>query len=65
MIRSVEQMSNPADPDAVMNRNVARNPMGRYGDPHEIARVVVFLCSGASGYVNGAAWTIDGGRTAI
>ncbi|MCC7448680.1 MAG: glucose 1-dehydrogenase [Anaerolineae bacterium] len=65
MMRSIEQMSNPADPDAVMNRNVARNPMGRYGDPAEIARVVVFLCSGASGYVNGAAWTIDGGRTSI
>ncbi len=48
-----------------MTRNVARNPMGRYGDPEEIARVVVFLCSGTSGYVNGAAWTIDGGRTAI
>ena len=65
MIHALEAMANPADPGAVARFNVGRNPMGRYGEPAEVARVVVFLCSDASDYVNGAAWIIDGGRAAI
>jgi NAD(P)-dependent dehydrogenase (short-subunit alcohol dehydrogenase family) len=56
---------NPQDPAAVKAFNVGRNPMGRYGAPEEVARLVVFLASDAASYVNGAAWLIDGGRTAI
>lgn len=56
---------NPQEPNAVKAFNVGRNPMGRYGDPAEVARVVVFLASDGASYVNGAAWVIDGGRTAI
>ena len=56
---------NPQDPGAVKAFNVGRNPMGRYGQPQEVAKVVVFLASDAASYVNGAAWLIDGGRTAI
>lgn len=65
MMHSLEQMINPAEPSAVARANVARNPMGRYGEAHEVARIVVFLCSDDSDYVNGASWLIDGGRTAI
>jgi NAD(P)-dependent dehydrogenase (short-subunit alcohol dehydrogenase family) len=65
MIESLESMINPDDPTAVTKVNVARNPTGRYGEPEEVARVVVFLASDASSYVNGVAWLIDGGRTAI
>ena len=65
MVRSIAEMINPADPDAIIRFNVGRNPMGRYGEPEEVARIVVFLCSDASAYVNGAAWVIDGGRAAI
>jgi len=65
MIRSLEQMSNPSEPSAVMQANTKRNPMGRYGEPEEVARIVVFLASDESNYVNGAAWLIDGGRTAV
>ncbi len=65
MMRSLEGMINPAEPTAVAKGNIARNPMGRYGEPEEIARVVVFLASDESDYVNGAAWLIDGGRTAV
>jgi len=56
---------NPQDPAAVKAFNVGRNPMGRYGEAQEVARLVVFLASDAASYVNGAAWLIDGGRTAI
>jgi len=65
MIRSIAEMINPEDPVSVAKFNVGRNPMGRYGDPEEVARVVVFLCSDAATYVNGASWLIDGGRAAI
>ncbi len=65
MIHSLEQMINPAEPSAVAKGNIARNPMGRYGEPEEVARIVVFLASDESDYVNGVAWLIDGGRTAI
>jgi NAD(P)-dependent dehydrogenase (short-subunit alcohol dehydrogenase family) len=41
-----------------------RNPMKRYGTPEEIADLVVWLSSDQAGFVNGAAFTADGGRLA-
>jgi 3-oxoacyl-[acyl-carrier protein] reductase len=35
-------------------------PLGRYGDPPELARVAAFLLSGAASYVSGAAIQVDG-----
>jgi 3-oxoacyl-[acyl-carrier protein] reductase len=36
-------------------------PLGRLGEPEEIADVVIFLCSERAGFVTGAAWSVDGG----
>lgn len=36
-------------------------PLGRPGDAREVAAVITFLASGASSYVNGASWAVDGG----
>jgi len=39
-------------------------PMGRLGQPEEMANVVLFLASDLASYVNGAAFVADGGLTA-
>jgi NAD(P)-dependent dehydrogenase (short-subunit alcohol dehydrogenase family) len=43
---------------------VAKIPMGRWGDLHEISGVALFLCSDASSFVTGSALYVDGGWTA-
>ena len=36
-------------------------PMGRLGNPDEIAEAVVWLCSDAASFVTGHAMALDGG----
>ena len=40
-------------------------PLGRWGQPEDVARVVVFLASEDAGFVNGQALVVDGGQTAV
>jgi NAD(P)-dependent dehydrogenase (short-subunit alcohol dehydrogenase family) len=40
-------------------------PLGRPGQPEEVAAVMTFLASDEASYVTGAAWASDGGMTAI
>lgn len=39
----------------------SRLPMGRFGDPDEVARVMVFLASDLASYITGALIPVDGG----
>lgn len=38
-------------------------PMGRAGQPGEVADAVIFLCGGRSSFVTGSAMVVDGGYT--
>lgn len=40
-------------------------PAGRLGDPQEIGKLAVFLCSDDAGFINGTCVTIDGGLTTV
>jgi 2-dehydro-3-deoxy-D-gluconate 5-dehydrogenase len=40
---------------------LARTPLGRWGDPSDVAAVVVFLCSPAAVFMTGAIVPVDGG----
>lgn len=39
----------------------SRLPLGRWGEPDEVARVALFLASDLASYVQGAAIPVDGG----
>jgi NAD(P)-dependent dehydrogenase (short-subunit alcohol dehydrogenase family) len=43
---------------------VARQPMGRLGEPGEIAAAAIYLASDDAAFVTGSALVIDGGLTA-
>ena len=50
-----------AVPAAAMEKIVARIPVGRLGEPNEVARVVEFLADPESGYITGQVYAINGG----
>ncbi len=50
--------------DARRQRRLVHIPMGRFGEPHEIASGALFLASDESGWMTGQSLIIDGGITA-
>jgi len=49
------------DPDAIRADMDASQPMGRMGEPEEVASVALYPASDASGFVTGACESVDGG----
>jgi NAD(P)-dependent dehydrogenase (short-subunit alcohol dehydrogenase family) len=49
---------------ALLETYEERHPVGRFGQPGEVAKVVLFLASDESSFVTGAAWSVDGGLSA-
>ena len=50
---------------AAENRILSRTPMGRCGEPEEVAAVAVFLASSESSYITGQTIYPDGGRLGL
>ena len=44
---------------------MARTPLGRYGEPEEIGKVALFLATEDSSYITGQTIYPDGGRLAL
>lgn len=61
-IRTAMTAAIPDDAKATFARR--RVPVGRYGEPEEVAHAVLGLVLPAMSYVNGAVLTVDGGMTA-
>ena len=51
-----------AVPEPVLEKIVAKIPVGRLGQAEEIARGVAFLCSEDAGFVTGSTMSINGGQ---
>jgi NAD(P)-dependent dehydrogenase (short-subunit alcohol dehydrogenase family) len=49
-------------PEKVLDKIRAQVPLGRLGQPEEVARVVHFLCADASSYITGQVWAVNGGQ---
>lgn len=50
-----------AIPENIRNQIIANIPVGRLGEPSEVARVVDFLCADESGFITGANIPVNGG----
>jgi NAD(P)-dependent dehydrogenase (short-subunit alcohol dehydrogenase family) len=54
-------MAQVPNPEELMNGYIAMHPIGRVGEPEDIAAMAVFLAGDESGFVTGSAFTVDGG----
>ena len=59
-IRTRRTSDKLADPD-YLDEVLLRTPLGRIGEPEEVAAAVAFLCLPASSYVTGECVAVDGG----
>ena len=69
MMRSLEEMrtsrlGTDATVESVKASHAARIPLRRYGDPDEVARLMLFLASDESRFCTGGVYMVDGGSSA-
>ncbi len=48
-------------PEAMKSDYLGRIPLGRFGDPEDVAKAVLFLASDGAAYITGVTLTVDGG----
>ncbi|MFY9238348.1 MAG: SDR family NAD(P)-dependent oxidoreductase [Roseovarius sp.] len=52
------------DPQTARADALARHPVGRFGEPRDVAAMAVWLASDAASFATGQMFTVDGGMTA-
>lgn len=62
MMRQIEKNTVPEDAAGAKQAFSAAVPMGRYGEPEEVANVALFLLSDDASYVTQSIYTVDGGQ---
>ena len=60
-----ELLEEVASDKAIVKRILSRTPMGRFGEPSEIAAIAAFLASDEASYITGTPIYADGGRLAL
>ena len=58
-------LSKAADPDAIRRERIGVHPLGRLGQPEDLAGLAVYLASEESAWVTGATFPVDGGYLAV
>jgi NAD(P)-dependent dehydrogenase (short-subunit alcohol dehydrogenase family) len=58
-------ISQAPDPNAMRRERIAVHPIGRLGQPEDIAGLAVYLASAESSWVTGALFPVDGGYLAV
>jgi len=62
---TAEVIRKAVHPDALRRERVAVHPIGRLGEPEDIAGLAVYLASDESSWMTGAALPVDGGYLAV
>lgn len=60
MVRT-ELVANLSFTEEELQKDMARYPLGRYGEPEDIANAVIYFLSDASSWVSGVSLVLDGG----
>jgi NAD(P)-dependent dehydrogenase (short-subunit alcohol dehydrogenase family) len=63
MMRALEDGLVPGQAETVHQQLRHRIPLGRYAEPDEVARMMLFLCSADAAFLTGGVYMVDGGMT--
>ena len=64
MMRSLEEGLMPGESSEAKELMKSNIPLGRYGEPEDVAKLMTFLSSDDASFITGSVYTIDGGSTA-
>lgn len=63
LVENMANLSNPDDPESVIDGIASAIPLGRLADPEEVGELAAFLASDEASYITAQGIVIDGGST--